>query len=114
MIAYACCTYYYCTPVAGQANKYDLNISGGEWYMASLSETNGYTGSTTEFLSYLTIYNTGVIITAIENPTTYNSFSNGTFSLSINLNGVGGVVVQAMSQHHQREQFLFQAQRITN
>ena len=78
------------TPVAGQANKYDLNISGGEWYMASLSATNGYTGSTTEFLSYLTIYNTSVVITAIENPTTYNSFSNGTFSLSINLNGVGG------------------------
>ena len=78
------------TPVAGQTNKYDLNISGGEWYMASLSATNGYTGSTTEFLSYLTIYNTDVIITAVENPTSYNSFSNGIFSLSINLNGVGG------------------------
>ena len=78
------------TAVAGQTNKYDLNISGGEWYMASLSATNGYTGSTTEFLSYLTIYNTAVIITAIENPTSYNSFSNGTFTLSINLNGVGG------------------------
>ena len=26
------------TPVAGQTNKYDINISGGEWYMGSLSE----------------------------------------------------------------------------
>ncbi len=82
-----------CTPVAGQTNKYDINISGGEWYMASLSATNGYTGSTTEFLAYLTIYNNvaEAVITAIENPTNYNSFSKGLFTLSINLNVGGGV-----------------------
>ena len=80
------------TPVAGETNKYDVNISGGEWYMGSLSETNGYIGSTTEYLAYFSIYNNvaAAVITAVENPTTYNSFSDGFISIEINLNGIGG------------------------
>ena len=74
--------------VSGQTNQWDVNFSGGVWYMAALSETNGYIGSNTEYILFLVARSVNNIpFTAVTVPTPFDNFTSGLMTLTIDLIG---------------------------